>query len=233
MALLQFAPRRALRAARILAGDPDDLPQVFTIIEALSLDTMWRTRLRLWLRPGGRQLLRERRDIVPLLADRAALARLPAGSLGREYLAFVEREGISADGIIAANRIGVREEASLSPEVGWVHARLRDTHDLWHAATGYHGDIVGETALLAFTFAQLWNPALALIIAIGLFKMRQLPGAATTIVDGFRRGLRARWLPAQSWEELLALPLGEVRARLRLESPAVYRVLRSSELRAA
>jgi hypothetical protein len=44
MAHLQFAPHRALRAARRLAADPDDLPQVFTIVESLSLDTVEATR---------------------------------------------------------------------------------------------------------------------------------------------------------------------------------------------
>ena len=35
-----------------------------------------------------------------------------------------------------------------------IHQRMRDTHDLWHAATGYKGDVVGELAVLAFTLAQ-------------------------------------------------------------------------------
>src|SRR5262245_33107636 len=99
MAFLQFAPRRALRAARTLAADPDDLPQVFTIIESLSLDTLQRMARRLSRSDAGRRLLATRPDVVTLLADRAALARLPEGSLGRAYLAFVERENISADGI--------------------------------------------------------------------------------------------------------------------------------------
>ena len=42
MTFIQLEPRRALRAARILATDPDDLPQVFTIIESLSIDTLQR-----------------------------------------------------------------------------------------------------------------------------------------------------------------------------------------------
>ena len=40
--LVQFQPRRALRAAKTLAADPDDLPQVFTIIESLSGRTLQR-----------------------------------------------------------------------------------------------------------------------------------------------------------------------------------------------
>ena len=92
MPYTQFAPRRALRAARILAADPDDLPQVFTIIESLSGDTLDRIGDRMARSEVGRRLLASRPDIVDRLADRAALARLPEGSLGRAHLAFVERE---------------------------------------------------------------------------------------------------------------------------------------------
>lgn len=48
-----------------------------------------------------------------------------------------------------------------------VSGRMRDTHDLWHVLTGYSGDVLGETALLGFIFAQTGNPGVALIIALG------------------------------------------------------------------
>src|SRR5262245_38444773 len=82
---IRFYPRRALRAARTLAANPDDLPQVFTIIESLSLDTLARLHARLAKSPSGQKLLAERPDIVDLLADREALRQLPEGSLGRAY----------------------------------------------------------------------------------------------------------------------------------------------------
>ncbi len=237
MTYLQFEPRRALVAARILADDPDDLPQVFTIIESLSVDTLARIARRMKRSAAGRRLLGARPDVVDVLADRPALARLPEGSLGRAYLDFVLRENISADGIRAAGAKGMAHESDMPDELAWVHARMRDTHDLWHAATGYAGDVLGETALLAFSFAQTFNPAIALIICIGLLKTMggDDGGAAAraTIFDGFRRGRRAAWLPGQEWEKLLPLPLAEVRRRLSLEDAPVYTTIRSAELKAA
>jgi ubiquinone biosynthesis protein COQ4 len=233
----QFAPRKAFRAVRTLAANPDDLPQVFTIIESLSGGTLARIARRMATTEAGRGLLATRPDIVDRLADRRALARLPEGSLGRAYLAFVEREKISADGIRDAGKKGMTDERSMPAPLDWVHARMRDTHDLWHAAIGYSGDVLGETALLAFLFAQTWNPAIALIIGVGLSKTFGAPdggeAARRTILDGFRRGRKAAWLPAQDWEAMLALPLSEVRRRLGLEGPRVYREIRSSELKAA
>ncbi len=155
---LQFEPRRAFRAAKILAADPDDLPQVFTIIESLSLDTMNRIYRKMAAGVLGKDLLANRPDLVELLADRAALRRLPEGSVGRAYLAFVERENISADGIRAAAAMGATAAASLPAPFDFVHARMRDTHDLWHVVTGISGD-VHTTAISAMTSvpaATIW-----------------------------------------------------------------------------
>jgi len=228
----QFAPRRALRAVRTLAADPDDLPQVFTIIESLSGNTLHRIWKRLTKTENGRRILSARPDIVAVLEDRAALARLPEGSLGRAYLAFVEREKISPAGIREAGRKGMTNQSPLSDPYDYVHARMRDTHDLWHAAVGYHGDVLGETALLGFTFAQTHNPAIALIIGIGLLKTIGAPQARAVILDGHRRGRAAAWLPEQEWEKLLPLPVSEVRRRLQLEAAPVYGQIRSSDLKA-
>lgn len=230
---LQFEPRRAFRAAKILAADPDDLPQVFTIIESLSLDTMNRIHRKMAAGPLGKDLLEKRPDLVELLADRAALRRLPDGSVGRAYLAFVERENISADGIRAAAAMGATAAASLPAPFDYVHARMRDTHDLWHVVTGIAGDVLGETALLAFTLAQIWNPAIALIVGIGLVKTARWPAARPLIFEMFRRGQKAAWLPEQHWETMLARPLSEVRQELRIEPVGDYQEIRTNEVRAA
>src|SRR5687768_12455128 len=118
--------RRAFHAARALAANPDDLPQVFTLIEALSGNTVHRLRRRLAASPSGQRLLSQRPDIVDQLADRDALRRLPADSLGRAYLAFVESENISAEGIRRADRDG-RTDHGLPPPLDFVQERLRDT----------------------------------------------------------------------------------------------------------
>ncbi len=179
----------------------------------------------------GARLLRDRPDFVSRLADREGLRALPEGSLGRAYLAFVESEGITAEGIRAASVFGEEPGFQRPGAFKYLHSRMRDTHDLWHAATGYKGDVIGELALLAFTLAQHWNTAVAAIVVAGILKGLGR-GEIGLIFDGFRRGRAAAWLPAQEWETLLALPLAEVRARLKLGAPAVYTPVRTAELRA-
>lgn len=228
----RLEPRAALRAARALLRDPDDLPQVFTLIEALQGGTLDRVAKRLSWTTTGRGLLAIRPDIYPLLADHAALRDLPEGSLGRAYLEFMEAEAISADGIQEADARGKTLNLALGVDEQYVAQRLRDTHDLWHAVTGYKGDVLGEVALLAFTLAQTWNPALLVIVVLGLAKTYGAPDSRALIVDGFRRGRRADWFPGQDWESMLALPVADVRRRLGVDAPPAYAPVRSAELKA-
>lgn len=224
-----FDVPRAARAIASLVRDPDDLPQVFTILEALSGTAPHRLLRRFGRDPVGARLLRDRPDIVAVLDDREALRRLPEGSLGRAYLAFVESEGISAAGIRDASERGLSGRAHAT-RFEYLHDRMRDTHDVWHAVTGYQGDVVGESALLAFYLAQNWNAGIALIVGAALWKGRA-DGIGAVIADGFRRGRAAAWLPAQDWEALLALPLEEVRRRLSLGDAPVYTPVRASQVR--
>lgn len=215
-------PWDAVPAMAALLRDPNETSHVFTIIQALSFNTLERMTKRFRRTETGRRILAERRSLLPVLADRAALQAMPEGSLAHAYLAFLDREGITASGLVSASETGFKGEPLEDEAMTLVNDRMRDQHDLWHALTGYHGDLIGEAALLAFTFAQTWNPGVAFIAAIGRFKSRVLPGASETIGDGYRRGREAEWLPAQDWESLLALPLEEVRARLGIDAPPKY-----------
>jgi ubiquinone biosynthesis protein COQ4 len=221
---------RAARALRKLLRDPDDLPQVFTLIDSISGTAPHRLLWGFRRDETGQRLLRERPDISRQLADRDGLRKLPEGSLGRAYLAFVESEGISAEGIREASAAGIAEQER-SSSLLYVKERMRDTHDLWHAATGYQGDVAGEIGLLSFTLAQNWHAGVALIVAAAFVKGFEVD-TTRIIPDGFRRGRAAKWLPAQDWEALLPLPLEEVRARLGLGAPPVYTPVRTTQLRA-
>src|SRR4051812_38237020 len=106
MLLPRFDLLRAGSALRSILRDPDDLPRVFTLIESLSGTAPHRLFLGFRASATGKRLLRDRPDIVPILADRAALRALPEGTLGRAYLAFVESEGISPEGIRDASYAG-------------------------------------------------------------------------------------------------------------------------------
>jgi ubiquinone biosynthesis protein COQ4 len=218
--------QRAREALERLFADPDDTQQVFVIISALSGHSPKRLLRRLAKDDSGARLLASKSSVLPLLLDRPYLRSLPEGSLGRAYLAFVESEGITADGLIQASQ--VREEDA-DPGLEYLRGRMRDTHDLWHAVTGYKGDLIGEAALLAFTFMQTQNPGIGLIVATAFLRGREL-GVRRQIIRGLLRGLRARWLVGFDWEHALARPLEDVRRELRIGAPPAYVPVRTSQL---
>ncbi|MGB5813087.1 MAG: Coq4 family protein [Polyangiales bacterium] len=220
-----------MRAARELFANPDETEHVFQIIEALQGPSLHRIKARLESTGQGRRLLETRPNILPLLCDREALERMPEGSLGRAYLAFVDAEGITADGLVEASRRGRRQA---TPELTWIKDWLRDTHDLWHTVLGYQGDLVGEAALLAFSHGNTGNVGVAMIAAIAWFKLGRVTdpesGAREVVRDGRRIAKRTAWFIGNPWHEWLERPLAEVRRDLGVERPVLYQPVRASEV---
>lgn len=227
----RIRPLVALRAIRALIRDPDATSRVFDVIDALSGNHGQRLFDRFARTPGGRRLLEERPDLLAALSNRERLRGLPAGTLGRCYDEFLGREELSAEGLVQASMEGGRgPDPDLPEDRVFLGCRLRDMHDLWHVVTGYGRDLVGEAALLAFTFAQTRNPGIGFIVATAYLRARgEMSWVRGMIREGYRRGRRAAWLPEQPWEELLERPLDEVRERLRVGEPPVYREVRSPQ----
>lgn len=219
----------ALKAMKALMNDPEDTAQVFRIIEALSGKNALHNAQRMGRSKAGQRLLRDTPDLLERLLNRSALEALPENSLGRAYLRFLAAEGITVEGLFQASLDGRGIEShELPPEIEFFRNRMRDTHDLWHVVTGYQGDIVGEAALLAFSFAQVHNLGVGLIASVAFLRGPHNE-LRREILRGFARGLKARWLPAVEWESLLALPLEEVRARLRIDAPSHYQPVRAKD----
>jgi ubiquinone biosynthesis protein COQ4 len=209
---------------RVLERDGPDIDQVFEIADALPGHALVIARARLRLSEVGRRLLRERPNMAAILEDRAPLAAMPGDSVAAAYLRFMSEERIDARSLVDADRRVRRDTAISDEQFVWEH--LRDTHDLWHAVTGYHGDLVGEPALQAFMFAQLGMPGSA-FLALAVFAQAP-PGVRPVLAEAFFAGMRARWLLGQDWEALLPRPLAEVREQLRVSPAPAYVPMRLS-----
>ncbi len=222
----RIRPMVALRALRELIRDPDDTAKVFAVIDALSSRTDTRMFDRFRGSETGARLLAAQPRLLEVLSQREALLAMAPGTLGRAYGEFMNREQISADGLVQADQEGA--DFQVSAERRWFGERLRDMHDLWHVVTGYERDLVGEASLLAFTYAQTRNPGIGLIVAAAYWKAGgQVSYARRLIREGYRRGANAAWLPEQDWEALLAQPLQKVRDQLRVGPPPRYEQVRS------
>lgn len=219
------------RGIRELIRNPDDTKQVFRVIRALAGNALERSFQRFAASETGARVLREERSLVDRLNDRAYLESLPEGTLGREYAEFTRREEISPDGLIDASdeaRFDADAEEVLTPDRQLFANRLRDMHDLWHLVTGYQRDLIGEGALLAFTYRQTRNRGIGFIVAVAYLKAgRAMPQQRVLIRDGWRRAANTAWFPSADWEALLERPLDEVRRTLRVEPTAAYEAVRS------
>jgi ubiquinone biosynthesis protein COQ4 len=213
----------AFKALVGLARDTGRTDHVFTIISALSGNTLERTYQAFRRTPHGKRLLTERAT-QPTLAARVAdtewLRGMPDGSLGREYLKFMARSKITSDGLTAAQDAGVDPNAALDvdEERQYVADRLRDMHDLWHVLTEYGADDTGEIANLWFSVGQFGNPGMAFIAFFGM--IGGIPGAHLEwpryCYRAYVRGRRALPLVSEPIEEMLHLPIDEARRRLRI-----------------
>ena len=228
---LRREPLEAFKALLRLARDPDDTALVFDIVRALEGPELMRNYARFRETALGAA---PPSSLAATLADRDALRALPAGSLGRAYLAFAEANGLEAEGFVEVSQ-SVGYERFTDPALRAFAERLRDQHDLWHVVTGYGPDVVGELSLLAFTFAQTRTAGIGLILGAGVLVslpfLRRGQAARATILEGAKRGRQAAWLPATPWEDLLDQPLNAVRLRLRVGLPPVYRQVFTRELR--
>lgn len=229
-----YQPRAAMQAMRALMQDPEDTAQVFRIIRAMSGPSREKGYKRFLKSAVGRRVMAQRKNLADVLNDRDALRAMPEGSLGRAYLEFVERENLTADGLTDASIEGGR--IIENPNVALYSNRTRDMHDLWHVTTGYGRDGLGELSLLAFSFAQLGNIGIAMIIYFGASSGVRESGDKRiwkAIWEGYRNGRRATWWAEEDWEGLLHAPLTEVRKQLGVNPPQTYREVFKDHLEAA
>lgn len=214
--------RRAWRALRNVVRDPERTDQVFALIRALSGGSGERLFQRFRASAEGRRLLRERPSLLAALSDRERLDALPLGSFGRAYADFMRAERLDAQGLADAAEAEPDVDRTLDPDRLFFFDRLRDMHDLWHVLTGYGRDIAGEAANLAFSQAQTGNRGLAVLVWTAALRGPKSLDChwQRYLLRAWSRGRRAASLVGSPYEELLALPLDEVRRRLRIAPPA-------------
>jgi ubiquinone biosynthesis protein COQ4 len=218
-------PIAALRAVRKLMSNGEDTQQVFLLIEALRGKTTLRQFARFRQTETGRAVLGEKRRLLDRLNDRAALAALPAGSLGRGYYDFMAAENLSAEGLIELSKI---TRLPASDDVTLFRERNREMHDLLHVVTGYGRDPLGEACLVAFSFAQTGLKGFAVIAIYAAHKIaRSRPDQPVrrAVFEGYRHGRSAGWLPGADWEALLTQPVDAIRAQYAVKTPNYYRTI--------
>jgi ubiquinone biosynthesis protein COQ4 len=223
----EFRPLTAWKHMQKLIADKEDTEQVFHIIEALNGRSFERNFAVFAATEAGQKWLNEKPYLPPILDDHDWILKLPEGTVGRAYITFMEREGLTAQGLVDESLKFRSKIQEFKDDYMWFGNRLRDTHDLFHVLTGYNRDALGEASLLAFTYSQ--NPGLGIIFIsfMGCRTIAKHAPKGARIMDCFwegkRHGALAQKIIQQDIIALLHEPLDEARKRLGIEKPVIYR----------
>lgn len=195
--------RLSLHALKILSDDPGNT--YYGPLINICMDSETYARLaRTWRDSAeGRQLLDERPTLQGRELDLEALARLPAGTLGREFMRYFQDNGIEP--FITAFPVHT--------DVDYLGKRYRETHDLLHILTGYATDEPGEMELQAFVLGNLHVRQAALILTYSItrrIKRHGFKGLAAHLRElrlAYRRGQRSREVLSVRYERLWDQPV--------------------------
>lgn len=227
----RIKPLAALRAAVKLFRNTQDTDQVGLLDIALAGSSQRHVFERFAASATGRAVIRERRSPVKILDDLDHLRGLPENSLGRHYLAHMEREGLSVQGLLDATP-GVTSHLADKPEamrLYYLYA-VRCAHDLHHVLGGYGRDELGEVCVLAMSYEHLHMRGYKVILTIGPFAVRRelrrlkIDGrdVSAAVREASEIGRQAEWFPGLDMEAILGEDLDKLRARLNIQKPVIY-----------
>lgn len=162
----------------------------------------------------GRAILKERPRINTKSVDIMALSNLPEGTLGRAYVTWLERCGVTPDTRAPVHYVD-------DPELAYVMQRYRECHDLYHCITSMPVRVEYEIVVKAFEFANLGLPMTGLA-AVGAPFM--LPAARREKLKQYipwalKCGGSARSLITVYWERRWDQDIGELRKELGIWDP--------------
>ncbi len=224
---MQYNLPKAWHHFKELVKDKENTAEVAKIFEALPWTGVYDAAKAFLSTELGQKIRASEPSLVTILDDHASLRRLPKGTVAHAYCDFMEREGLSAQGLVDELDKYRPADMFFNDQVDWYFRRLRDTHDLMHVLTGYGRDALGEQCVLAFTYSQ--QPALAHLF-LGYAGAFEIARRATVKVPVFRAvregqksGKACPRLVEMSIRELLAMPLDEARAKLGINPGRYYR----------
>lgn len=221
----KLRPLKALHHFRNLIADKEDTEQVFQIFACLPRPAVV-DEARAFVYSDAGIALRASEPYLPdLLDDHARLRAMPAGSVAHAYVDFMQREGLSAAGLVSEYDRFLRGRR-FGDLLEWYFNRLRDTHDLLHVLTGYGRDALGEQCVLAFTYGQNPAPGHIFIAYMGGLNVKRTTRSDapvfTAINEARRSGQGCPRLIEQSITSLLVEPLVSARQRLNIAPPRSY-----------
>ncbi|KAM3431897.1 hypothetical protein NHJ13734_007087 [Beauveria thailandica] len=185
---------------------------------------IYRLRDAMLADPTGRRILRDRPRISSKTLSVTRLRALAPGTVGRAYVDWLDREGVTPDTRSAVRYID-------DEECAYVMQRYRECHDFFHAVTGLPVVKEGEVALKAFEFANTLLPMTGLsMLAVATMKKQERGRFWSIYLPwALRNGARSKEVINVYWEEQLERSVHDLRAELGIEQPPDLREMRAKE----
>lgn len=223
---LRTRPLKAIGHWNELMKDKENTEEVFHIFECFPSSTFL-TRARAFTLSDKGQEIRASEPWLPdILDDHDALCKLPAGSVAHAYVEFMEREGLSAAGLVAEHDRFRGNRPRFDDLVEWFANRQRDTHDLLHVLTGYGRDALGEQCVLAFTYGQQPSFAHLFIAFAGAYNIKKQVRTSApvfkAVTEAKRLGKACPRVSEMPIRDLLAMPLEQARRDFSISQPVHY-----------
>lgn len=172
----------------------------------------------------GRRILRERPRITSTSLDLDYLRSLPENTIGRSYITWLDREGVSPDTRVPVKYID-------DEELAYIYQRYRECHDFYHAITGLPIIIEGEIAVKVLEFMNIGIPMSGLGALFAPLRLK--PAQKERLYNiyypwAFKNGLNAKPLINVYWEEILTEDIDEFRRKIGILKPPDLRNLRKA-----
>ena len=164
---------------------------------------------------SGAELLRRCPRIDETTIDRGWLANLPDGTLGKEYLRFLEELNTSPDA-----RPHVQFVENSDPQLLYIMQRYRETHDFTHVLLQMRPNMLGEVTVKYFEAVQLGFPMCLAAAAFGALRLG--PVHRQALLDKnlpwvLEQAENCRFLLALDWEQRFEQTIAELQAECQIQ----------------
>jgi ubiquinone biosynthesis protein COQ4 len=217
---------KAIHHFRIVVKDKEQTDEIVAVFDNLPWRGQDDAAAAFLSTERGREIFQNEPYLPDFLDDHETLRKTSKGSFAHAYCDFMEREGLTAAGMVEATAARVDDGRAFDDGVGWYVDRLRDFHDILHIVTGYGRDLLGEQCIFAYMYHQRPSPGHLALAWAGTLMMRAKIRTRAPIVGALREarrnGKNCPRIVEQPIQELFALPLETVRAKFKTPPPHVY-----------
>ncbi|XP_055577042.1 ubiquinone biosynthesis protein COQ4 homolog, mitochondrial isoform X1 [Falco biarmicus] len=210
----------AAGSALVALADPYRHDMVAVLGETTGCFALPKLRDKMKQHPEGYRILQERPRIRLSTLNMAKLRGLPDGSLGREYVRFLEDNKVSPDTRMPSKFVD-------DEELAYVIQRYREIHDMMHTLLGMPTNILGEVVVKWFEAVQTGLPMCVLGAVFGPIHLdaRKLQVLATDLVPwAVRSGLNATCILNVYYEQRWEQSVDSLREEIGIFPPPAVQV---------